>query len=287
MDFEVLTCGNQQGDQLALFLHGFPECAYQWRHQMERLAELGYKCWAPNQRGYGKSYCPSEVSEYHPNLLMDDVARFVKAANCKTVTLITHDWGGVVAWNYAICQKGPLDRLVIMNAPHPFIAQREMKKWNQIRRAWFMLFFQLPSLPEFLLSRNGGAGVVQMLKMGFYRKERLKPDDIEVYRSNALRPNGLKGMINWYRAYFQNLSSLRLELKKHPKLQVPTLLIWGERDVALGKGMSEGTEKYVEQLTVKYLSESGHFVAEEAPDEVNQILTDWLSKRVIFTKKVG
>jgi pimeloyl-ACP methyl ester carboxylesterase len=275
MDFEVLLCGNQQSEHLALFLHGFPESAYQWHNQMPLLAEMGYKCWAPNQRGYGKSYTPEEVSKYHPNLLMEDVARIVKAANCKTVTLITHDWGAAVAWNYAICQKGPVDRLVIMNAPHPVIAQREMKKWSQIKRAWFMLFFQLPKLPEYLLSRKNGAGLVQMLKHGFYQKAKLKPEDIEVYRLNALRPGGLRGMINWYRAYFRNLSDLRKELKK-PKLQVPTLLIWGKRDVALGLGMSEGTEKYVENLTVRYLPESGHFVAEESPEEVNQILKSWL-----------
>ncbi len=278
MDFEVLTCGNQQSDQLALFLHGFPESAYEWRHLMPLLAEMGYKCWAPNLRGYGKSYSPSNASEYNPDLLMDDVARFVKAANCKTVTLITHDWGAAVAWNYAICKRGPLDRLVIMNVPHPFIAQREFTKWAQLKRSWYMFFFQLPLLPEYLLTRNNGAYFVRLLKSAFYRKEKLKPEDIEVYRLNALRPGGMRAMINWYRAFFRRLPALRKELKTHSKqkLQVPTLMIWGERDVALGIGMSQGTEKYVEKLTLWYLPESGHFVAEEDPEEVARILKEWL-----------
>jgi len=277
IDFEILTCGDQQSDHLALFLHGFPESAYEWRNQMPLLAEMGYKCWAPNLRGYGKSYSPASVSKYHPQLLMEDVARIVKAANCKTVTVIAHDWGAVVAWNYAICQKGPLDRLVIMNAAHPVVAQREIKKWSQIKRVWYMFFFQIPLLPEYLLSRQNGAGLIQMLKSGFYRKDKLKLEDIDVYRLNALRPGGLRGMINWYRAYFRNLPDLRKELRKQ-KLQAPTLIIWGERDVALGIGMSQGTEKYVENLEVRYLPESGHFVAEEAPEEVNQILKSWLEK---------
>lgn len=274
VEFEVHLCGDQHSQHLALFLHGFPESAYEWRHLMPVLAGMGYKCIAPNLRGYGRSYSPASVSEYHPRLLTEDVTRFVKAANCKTVTIIAHDLGGALAWNYAIHKAGPIDRLVIMNTPHPAVFRRERTRWGQMKKSWYMFFFQLPQLPEFLLTMNQGANFVRFLKKGFYRKEKLKPEDIEIYRQNALRPGGMQAMINWFRAIFRSLATAAPLPKE--KLQVPTLLIWGERDVALGIWMSQGTEKYVENLKVRYLPESGHFVAEESPEEVNQILKEWL-----------
>ena len=278
VEFEVHLCGDQHSQHLALFLHGFPETAYEWRHLMPVLAEMGYKCIAPNLRGYGKSYSPPCISEYDPKLLTEDVSRFVKAANCKTVTIIAHDLGGAVAWNYAIRHAGPLDRLVIMNTPHPAVFRRERKRWAQMKKSWYMFFFQLPNLPELLLTMNKGANFVRFLKKGFYRKEKLKQEDIEIYLQNALRSGGMRAMINWFRAIFRSLATAGPLPKE--KLQVPTLLIWGERDVALGIWMSQGTEKYVENLSVRYLPETGHFVAEESPDEVAQILKEWLIPKI-------
>lgn len=280
MEFEILTSGDQNSDKLALLLHGFPECAHDWRNQMQILAGMGYKCWAPNQRGYGKSYSPPEVSAYYMDYLMADVARFIKASNCKTVTLIGHDWGAIVAWNYAIQKAGPLDKLVIMNVPHPSIALRELKKWKQLKKLWYFFMFQIPKLPEYLLTKNNGANFVRFLKKGI---KQLKPDDLQVYLENALRPGGMRAMINWYRAFFRSLSSSRKKLQSHAKgkLQVPTLMVWGEKDVVLGVNMCQGTEKYVEDLTIRYIPDAGHFVQEDAPDQVNAILKAWLEGKAV------
>jgi pimeloyl-ACP methyl ester carboxylesterase len=280
MDFEIFMSGDQGSDKLALFLHGFPQCAHEWRHQMPLLAALGYKCWAPNQRGYGKSYSPPEVSAYAMEHLEADVARFIKASGCKSVTLIAHDWGGAVAWNVAARGQIPLDRLVVMNCPFPVKMARELKKWEQMKKSWYMFGFQIPKLPEYLMTRHQGNNLIKMLKLGASRHHAMTPEDLDVYRANALRPGGMKAMLNWYRAAFRNRFSQEKSAgpKAHGKIQVPTLLLWGEKDVALGIKTVLGTDEFVEHLTVRYIPDAGHFLPEEAPHEVNEMMRTWLER---------
>ena len=117
--FEVLEEGT--GDKLALCLHGFPEHAISWRHQIPVLAGMGYRVWAVNQRGYGRTTRPTQVADYALPHLVDDVTGLINAASAKSVVLIGHDWGAMVAWCFAAEQRRPLERLVIMNDPHPLV----------------------------------------------------------------------------------------------------------------------------------------------------------------------
>ncbi len=159
LEFEVLMAGG--GDRLALLLHGFPEHAISWREQMEPLARLGYKVWAPNQRGYGRSSRPGRVEDYDIERLMEDVAGLIDAADAKETVLIGHDWGGVVAWCFASRKINPLKALVILNVPHPACYVRSMGRPGQLMRSWYAWAFQVPWLPEWLgsrASRAGGAG---------------------------------------------------------------------------------------------------------------------------------
>jgi pimeloyl-ACP methyl ester carboxylesterase len=286
--FEIYMCGNQKSDKLALFLHGFPETAHSWRHQMPLLADMGYKCWAPNQRGYGKSYMPGKVSDYHTDLLLQDVVGFIKASKCKSVTLIGHDWGGVIAWNYAMEKKLPLNKLVIMNIPHMAIFLKELLgKWRQIKKSWYMNFFQIPKLPEYLLTRNKGEAFLKVFDKSLYRQGKFTPDDIEIYRQNILRPGGLTAMLNWYRSTMRHFYSgrKRINLLSQEKIKVPTLMIWGEQDVALDIHTTLGTDQYVENLTLRYITDAGHFVQEEAPEEVNAMLKAWLEDKEVPGEK--
>ena len=167
INFEVATMGS--GDRLALCLHGFPENAYSWRHQMPLLARLGYRVWAPNLRGYGATDSPSEVSAYQPRTLVEDVASLIRAANAKETLVVAHDLGAVLAWLLAISpqarksnaigdpameQPQLIDRLVILNLPHPACFAREVRKPRQFFKSWYTLFFQLPWLPEKILGRT-------------------------------------------------------------------------------------------------------------------------------------
>ena len=151
---EVDICGNQDSDRLALCLHGFPEHAVSWRFQMPLLSDLGMKVWAPNLRGYGNSAVPLGIQDYSIENLMDDVAGLIDAAGCQHVTLIAHDWGGVIAWYFAIRQVRTLDRLIICNVPHPE-AMRNAMGWRQLMRSWYAFFFRFRFCRSGLLAGGG------------------------------------------------------------------------------------------------------------------------------------
>ena len=136
--FEVLEEGT--GDRLALCLHGFPEHAISWRHQIPMLAGMGYHVWAVNQRGYGRTTRPTQVADFALPHLVDDVTALINAASAKNVVLIGHDWGAMVAWCFAAQQRRPLDRLVIMNDPHPLCFRAALKHWRQVRKSWYVAF---------------------------------------------------------------------------------------------------------------------------------------------------
>src|SRR5277367_1876371 len=164
ISFEVATMGT--GDRLALCLHGFPEHAISWRHQMPPLAKLGYRVWAPNLRGYGATDSPQEVSAYRTKTLVEDVAALIKASGAKETLLIAHDWGGALAWMLAMRQPELISRLVIMNVPHPACFARELRKPHQLLKSWYMFFFQIPALPEFLLGRDHARPIGDMFRRG-------------------------------------------------------------------------------------------------------------------------
>ena len=160
--FEVDQCGDPSSRKLALCLHGFPEHSVSWRFQMPMLADSGYKVWAPNLRGYGNSSLPGKVSDYAIETLMADVGALIDAADVEETVLIAHDWGAVIAWYFAMREIRPLSHLIICNVPHPG-AMRNAIGWEQLKRSWYVFFFQLPCLPEWMLSRNRD-GVGSMMK---------------------------------------------------------------------------------------------------------------------------
>ena len=184
--FEVATCG--QGDRLALCLHGFPEHALSWQNQLPLLAGLGYRAWAPNQRGYGKSFRPRGVSEYRIEKLMEDVAGLIDVSGARQTVLIAHDWGAVVAWSFAARQIRPLDALIIMNVPHPQCYLNRLLRSSQIFRSWYIYFFQLPRIPEWLLTRRHAALVERAILRSSSSPEKFPRDLLQIFRDNASTP---------------------------------------------------------------------------------------------------
>jgi epoxide hydrolase 4 len=265
--FEVLEAGS--GDRLALCLHGFPEHAVSWRHQMPVLAGLGHRVWAVNQRGYGRTTRPVRVADYALPHLMDDVTALIDASGASRVTLIGHDWGALVAWCFAARQLRPLDRLVIMNVPHPLCFRAALKHWRQIRKSWYMAFFQIPGLPEWMLAANGGAAIRRM-----FGNVTMPPDVLAVYLDQITEPGAATAMLNWYRA-------LRLHGQEPSVLariiEVPTLMIWGEQDVALDLICLRGTERYIRHLALRRLPGISHWVQQDAPQAVNDVLQEFLA----------
>jgi pimeloyl-ACP methyl ester carboxylesterase len=275
--FHVATCGD--GDRLALCLHGFPECWYSWREQMPLLARLGYRVWAPDLRGYGDSDRPAGLQAYAIERLMDDVAALIDAARPRATVLLAHDWGGVIAWYFAMRRLRPLERLVVMNAPHPAPMERELRRWRQVSRSWYALFFQIPWLPERLLSAFDYRAIRRAMLDSAVDKRRFPEAVQRVYRDNAARPGGLTAMLNYYRALVRGGGGRRQRELGYPTIDTPTLLIWGEEDIALTKETTYGTERYVPNLTVRYLPGVSHWVQQEAPEAVNAVLEAWLTDR--------
>ena len=264
--FEVLELG--QGDRLALCLHGFPEHAVSWRRQMPVLAGMGYRVWAVNQRGYGRSTRPPAIADYALPHLVADVAGLVDASGARSTVLIGHDWGAMVAWCFAAGQVRPLERLVIMNVPHPLCFRAALQHPRQMLRSWYAVFFQVPLLPDRMLASGGGAPVRRM-----FAGLRLPPDVLDTYAAQAAEPGAATAMLNWYRA------------NRHPGaglpdlarvIETPTLVIWGEDDVALDLICLEGTERYVRTLTLRRLPGVSHWVQQDTPDVVNGLLREFL-----------
>jgi pimeloyl-ACP methyl ester carboxylesterase len=272
-DFHVLEEGT--GDRLALCLHGFPELGYSWRHQLPVLADLGYRAWAPDLRGYGATRPrPTRRRDYLGSLLVEDVAAIVDDADASEVVLIGHDWGAVLAWQFAIEQARPLDRLVIMNVPHPTRFFQGLRTFRQLRKSWYIFFFQLPWLPEWTLRRKDAEAVGKAFTDMAVHTERFDDEAVRPFREAASQPDALRAMINWYRAIPFGLRDA--DLSDPPTIDTPTLMIWGEQDTALGVELAAGTDEYVADLTLRYLPNASHWVQQDQPDVVNAMLAAYL-----------
>ncbi|MET0341203.1 MAG: alpha/beta hydrolase [Polyangiales bacterium] len=272
--FEVATHG--EGDRLALLLHGFPESAHSYRYQIPLLTRLGYRVWAPNLRGYGKTDKPRGRRAYTLAHLEADVTDLIDASGARSVTLIGHDWGGAIAWHYGAYGSRPLERLVVMNCPHPACMQRELRHLPQLKRSWYMFFFQLPWLPEALIRRNDYALFEQVGRGWAVHKENILPEDVAALRESARQPGALTSMLNYYRALPWSLAQQARSGVR--KVQVPTLLLWGEQDRALGRELTVGTERFAPALTLRFLPDASHWVQQDDPRGVNTALEGWLTR---------
>ncbi len=276
LEFHVAECG--AGERLALCLHGFPESWYSWRYQLPLLARLGWRAWAPDLRGYGESERPARMQDYAIERLMEDVAQLIDASGARETMLLAHDWGAIIAWYFAMRKLRPLSRLVIMNVPHPAPLARELRRMRQLRRSWYAVFFQLPWLPDRLLAARGARAVGQAILRSSCDPSRFPAEVLAEYQRAASRPGATTAMLNYYRALVRGGGGRRQERLGYPVIETPTLMIWGEEDVALTKETTLGTEAYVRDLTLHYLPGVSHWVQQEAPERVNALLEAWLAR---------
>ena len=284
MDLELAEAGDPKSRRLALCLHGFPELNYSWRFQMPLLAEKGWRVWAANSRGYGNSSRPEGARAYGLDHLTADVTALIEAAAAESpveeVMLIAHDWGAIIAWAWAILHgqgkiNAPFTRLVIMNVPHPKVMARELRHWEQLKKSWYVFFFQLPGLPERYMAANDAAGVRRAFAGMAVDKSRFGKDVLDVYARAAQQPGAMTAMVNYYRALMRHRDAVDLG---DAMVKVPTLMVWGEEDAALGLGCTMGTEQWVPGLELHRLPMVSHWVQQEAPEKVNGILREWLER---------
>jgi epoxide hydrolase 4 len=264
---------------LVLLLHGFPEMWWSWRYQIPALAEAGYRVVVPDLRGYNDT---EAKGPYDLDTLRDDVVSLLDHLRADKAIVVAHDWGGAVAWHLASTREERCSRLVVMNCPHPSVFLRALfRKWSQIRRSWYMFFFQIPALPERLLTARHGQGAVRMLRSMAIDKTHFGAEELEPFALAVLKPGRATAMINWYRTAIR--SGLRAGPNGGPQygtIGIPTLLLWAMEDTALGyDDVVPGTETYVPGIEIQKIRGCGHFVQQEQPEEVNRRLVEFLKRR--------
>ena len=254
-----------------VLLHGFPENWRSWRHQMAALAEAGYSVFAPDLRGYNQSERPRDRSDYHLRHLVEDVAALVRTTGRAHVA--GHDWGGIIAWTFAGAHPELLDKLVILNAPHLQLYLKKILRPPQMFRSWYVLLFQIPGLAERVLAAGKFAAIRHMFRRGPARKGAFSEAEIAMAVEALAQPGALTAGLNYYRA-------LRLpgaeQMAVRARTDAETLVLWGDRDPALGTNLLEGIERLAPRAHVVRFPDVSHWIQNEAPAEVNRVLLEFL-----------
>ncbi|MHA2370919.1 MAG: alpha/beta fold hydrolase [Candidatus Hodarchaeales archaeon] len=271
--------------KLVILLHGFPDFWYSWRHQIPALAK-SFRVVAPDLRGYNKSDKPEGVENYTTSLLVQDIRGLIDALGETNATIVGHDWGGVVAWNLAMMAPEKVSNLVIINCPHPVPLLKAFwsMRFQQLQKSWYVFFFQTPKVPEELLSRNNCKFLQKMILGSVSDKKTFNEEDMQLYVEAWSQPGALTASVNYYRANWNPAQILSMPedyqaglIQRFPKIKCPTLVIWGEKDVALEKSLTVGVEEHIgNACKIQYFPEYGHWVHNEAPDAVNRTILSFL-----------
>lgn len=268
----VVEAGPADGPLLIL-LHGFPEFWYGWKHQIPAFVEAGYRLCVPDQRGYNLSDKPATVADYNLDELAADVIGLVDALGVEQTYLVGHDWGGAVAWWTANKYPDRIKKLGILNVPHHAVMRRHIRdNRRQQFRSWYIALFQVAWLPENLIRWAS----YRPFSWALHKSSRpgtFTPEDLERYRRAWSQPGAVKAMINWYRASRQ----VRPARLAGPHITVPTLMIWGVNDPALGREMAQPSIDLCQDGRLIYIDDVSHFVQHEAPQRVNRLLVEFLT----------
>jgi pimeloyl-ACP methyl ester carboxylesterase len=274
----VLTDGSETGPSVVL-LHGFPEFHYGWRKQIPALVNAGFRVIVPDQRGYNLSDKPKGISAYDVDILAKDIIGLLDHFGIEKTFLVGHDWGAVVAWTLALNHPERFKKLAILNVPHPDVMTRFiLENAEQRKRSWYVFFFQIPFFVEWVLRRNNFRNMARML-VGSGRKSTFSADDLLEYKKAWSQTGALTGMVNWYRAVFWRSLKYAFQQNKIPmrQVQVPTLMLWGKRDVALSHEMVGPSIELCDQGEAVLFEKATHWVQHDEADEVNRRLIQFFS----------
>ena len=262
------------GDELVLLLHGFPEFWYSWRRQLDPLGKH-FHVVAPDMRGYNLSDKPSRVEDYRVDVIAGDVIGLIDHFGAARAAVVGHDWGATVAW--AVAQRYPerVSKLAVMQVP-PAAVWRANMSLRQVLRSWYMFLFQLPRIPEWMISRQNMAAIDRAFTDSVIRKGSFSAGEIENYKEALRQPGAITSALNYYRANFRRLASRPPKARGDDRTRVPTLFIFAEQDLAILPETVRGVASYVDapyrELRIR---DSGHWVQNEAADEVNNALIEF------------
>jgi pimeloyl-ACP methyl ester carboxylesterase len=281
VELNVVIAGSDDAPPVIL-LHGFPESHRTWRELAPRL-ELRFRLIMPDLRGFGGSDRPQEVSAYHSSVIIADVLALADVIGVPRFSLVGHDFGGVIAWMAAQQHADRVDRLAIVNAPHPFIFQKSLIESREQRRASQYINMLRPPGAEKAIAADLNGFFDRAIASNVALVPILEADR-QQYLAEWSQPGALTAMLNWYRASSVVAPPPMLAvplpdalLGLAPKIVMPTMVLWGMRDRALLPIQLDGLERIVEDLTIIRLPDVGHFAAWEAPDAIAQALEPFLA----------
>lgn len=285
------TCGIGTGKPLMVFIHGFPEAWFSWRHQIKYFMD-DYEIIALDCRGYGTSDKPKRVQDYALDKLCKDIDGVVTASGHKSCILVGHDWGGAIAWTVAHNYPQIVEKLVVLCAPHP-TAYFDPARFDseQTRKLWYMLLFQCPYLPEVFIRQHNFQQLERMFKaapLGVQNYEAITDDDLERYKAALSQKGALTAAINFYRASCKNQTKWPLpEMDKAgwlPKsnptvIEAPVLLMYGEFDGIFTHKMFLKSDEYTRDLTKVILPSTSHWAQQDSPQLVNSHMHAFLQTK--------
>jgi pimeloyl-ACP methyl ester carboxylesterase len=269
----VVTAGPADGQPVVL-LHGFPEFWYGWKHQIPALAQAGYRVIVPDQRGYNQSDKPAGLENYTIDKLTGDIVGLIEHFGYTDAFIVGHDWGAMVAWSLGLYHPQRVRRLVTMNVPHPVVFSRTLRgSVGQMLKSWYVAFFQIPAVPEFMLSLGGYSVAANAIKSSG-KPSTFSDAEMVKYKEAWAREGAVTGMLNWYRAYAQKPPARAASIR----LAMPTLLIWGKNDVALSHEMAQPSIDLCDDGQLVLIDDATHWVQHDAPERVNGLLLDFLGR---------
>lgn len=260
---------------LVVLLHGFPEFYYSWRHQIGPLAAAGYRVVAPDQRGYNLT---EKTPPFDTATLSQDIVHLIQACGRERAHVAGHDWGAAVAWSLAEAHPERVAQLAILNVPYPAVLARNLRhgNWRQVARSWYIAFFQIPAVPEWLLLA-GNARALRRALRDTARPGTFSAADLNLYAAAWQQPGALSAMLGWYRAAAR--AAFQRPAGPRPRrITAETLIIWGEQDVALGVELAEQSLAYTERGRLVRLPDATHWVQHDCPAEVTRLLLDHLGR---------
>jgi len=268
----AVAAGPELGPVVVL-LHGFPEFWYGWRNQIGPLAAAGFRVVALDQRGYNLSDKPPAVSDYAVPLLARDVLAIADQLGCERFCLAGHDWGAAVAWTVALQYPQRLHKLAIINVPHPAVMMHTLRtNPRQWLRSWYILFFQLPWLPETAFSAfNFSLGERSLLRSS--RPGAFTVEDLDLHRAAWSQPGAVRATINWYRTFARHRPRMA-----DPQVHTPTRILWGKQDKFLLPEMAEDSLRYCDSAELTYFPEATHWVQHEEAESVNRLLLEFFKE---------
>lgn len=270
-----LHCVTQGEGELVVLLHGFPEFWYSWRHQIPTLARH-FKVVVPDLRGYNDSDKPE--NGYDLDTLVADIHGLIQSLGYARARIVGHDWGGAIAWHLA--QKFPecLDKLAILNAPHPQRFLQEMAgNFDQLTRSWYILAFQVPGLPEWLIQANLKEFITRIFRDQAIRKGSFTSENAQVYQAALEKPGAIASAIKYYRQLLSPQSWWREWGNRPDPITVPTLVLWGKDDSLLSQKLLDGIDQFVKApFRLKLIPRCGHWIQQEVPQIVNRELLEFL-----------